>query len=237
MYIPPLFREDDRATLQAMIRDTRLAILVSNGSDGHPEVSYLPLLFDAADGASGSLVGHVARANPHWTSLAAGGKATAIFKGADAYVSPSWYPTKAMHHRHVPTWNYEVVHAICRVEIFHDAAQLRDVVTGLTGRFEAGRAAPWTIDQAPADYIAAMLKAIVGIKLWIEELHGKRKLSQNRESQDRQGVRDALAARHRSRRSGRAAVDARVAREEAAGKLTLSGRVSRHALLSRSGVV
>jgi len=193
MYNPPLFREDDRATLNAMIHAARLSIMVSNGKDGLPEISYLPLLFDATDGANGSLLGHLARANPHLKLLAENGKATVIFKGADAYVSPAWYPTKQVHHKHVPTWNYEVVHAVCRVEVFDDAARLRDVVTRLTDRFEAGRAEPWTIDQAPADYIAMMLKAIVGVKLWIEELHGKRKLSQNREPEDRQGVRDALA--------------------------------------------
>src|SRR5579871_997217 len=132
MYIPPLFREDDRATLSAMIRGARLSILVSNGTDGFPEVSYLPLLFDEADGANGSLLGHFARANPHWKSLAETGKATAIFKGADAYISPAWYPTKQVHHKHVPTWNYEAVHAICRVEVFDDAARLRKVVTRLT---------------------------------------------------------------------------------------------------------
>lgn len=194
MYIPPLFREDDRATLNAMIRDARLSILVSNGKDGLPEISYLPLLFDETDGANGSLLGHFARANPHWESLTETGRATVIFKGADAYVSPAWYPTKQVHHKHVPTWNYETVHAICRVEIFDNAERLREVVTRLTNRYEAGRAAPWTIDQAPPDYIAAMLKAIVGIRLWIEELRGKRKLSQNREPEDRQGVREALAA-------------------------------------------
>jgi transcriptional regulator len=194
MYNPPLFREDDRAILHAMIRDARLSMLVSNGADGFPEVSYLPLLFDEADGANGALVGHLARANPHWKSLAETGKATAIFNGPDAYVSPAWYPTKQVHHRHVPTWNYEAVHAVCRVEVFDDADRLRDVVTRLTDRFEAGRAEPWTVDMAPPDYLAAMLKAIVGLKLTIEELHGKRKLSQNREPVDRQGVRDALAA-------------------------------------------
>jgi transcriptional regulator len=194
MYNPPLFREDDRAILHAMIRDARLSMLVSNGADGFPEVSYLPLLFDEADGANGALVGHLARANPHWKSLAEAGKATAIFNGPDAYVSPAWYPTKQVHHRHVPTWNYEAVHAVCRVEVFDDADRLRDVVTRLTDRFEAGRAEPWTVDMAPPDYLAAMLKAIVGLKLTIEELHGKRKLSQNREPVDRQGVRDALAA-------------------------------------------
>src|SRR5262249_43244085 len=97
-------------------------------------------------------------------------------------------------HKHVPTWNYETVHVVCRVEVFEDAERLRDVVTRLTNRHEAGRAEPWTIDQAPAGYIEAMLKAIVGVKLWIEELHGKRKLSQNRAPEDRQGVREALAA-------------------------------------------
>jgi transcriptional regulator len=117
-----------------------------------------------------------------------------IFKGADAYISPAWYPTKQVHHKHVPTWNYEAVHAICRVEVFDDAARLRDVVTRLTDRFEAGRADPWTIDQAPPDYIEAMLKAIVGVKLWVEELRGKWKMSQNRDPVDREGVRDALAA-------------------------------------------
>jgi transcriptional regulator len=194
MYIPPLFREDDRATLNAMVREARLSILASNGADGHPEISYLPLLFDEADGALGVLLGHLSRANPHWKSLAATGKATAIFKGADAYISPGWYPTKQVHHKHVPTWNYESVHAVCRVEVFDDAARLRDVVRRLTDRYEAGRGEPWTIEQAPADYIAAMLKAIVGVKLTIEELRGKRKLSQNREPVDRQGVRDGLAA-------------------------------------------
>jgi transcriptional regulator len=193
MYIPPLHRENDRATLNAMIRAARLAMLVSNGVGGYPEISYLPLLFDETDGASGSLVGHLARANPHWKSLMETGKATVVFNGPDAYVSPAWYPTKQVHHRHVPTWNYEAVHAVCRVEVFDDAARLRDVVSRLTGRFEAGRAEPWTIDMAPPDYIAMMLKAIVGVKLTIEDLQGKRKLSQNREPVDRQGVRDALA--------------------------------------------
>jgi transcriptional regulator len=194
MYIPPLFREDDRTMLHAMIRAARLSMMVSNGADGFPEVSYLPLLFDETDGVNGALVGHLARANPHWKSLAETGKATAIFNGPDAYVSPGWYPTKQVHHKHVPTWNYEAVHAVCQVEVFDDDARLRDVVVRLTDRFEAGLAAPWTIDMAPPDYIAAMLRAIVGVKLTIHELHGKRKLSQNRESVDRQGVRDALAA-------------------------------------------
>ena len=195
VYIPPSFREDDRATLHAMIRGSRLAMLVSNGADGLAEISYLPFLFEDTDPEAPVLLGHFARANRHWKSLSAGGsRATVIFQGADAYVSPSFYPTKPVHHRHVPTWNYEVVHAVCRVEIFDDAVRLRDVVERLTRRFEAGRDEPWHIDQAPPDYITAMLRAIVGVKLTVERLEGKRKLSQNREEIDRRGVREALAA-------------------------------------------
>lgn len=195
VYIPPAFREDDRATLHAMIRAARLTTLVSNGADGLAEISYLPFVFDDADPGAAVLLGHVARANPHWKSLSVtGSRATVIVHGADAYVSPAFYPTKPVHHRHVPTWNYEVVHAVGRVEIFDDAARLRDVVSRLTDRFEAGRDQPWTIDQAPPEYITAMLRGIVGVKLTVEQLQGKRKLSQNREAVDRRGVRDALAA-------------------------------------------
>jgi transcriptional regulator len=113
--------------------------------------------------------------------------------GPDAYVSPTWYPTKQVHHKHVPTWNYETVHAICKAEIFDDAERLRDAVSRLTHRHEAHRAAPWNIDQAPSDFIGAQIKGIIGIKLTIVELQGKRKLSQNRVPEDREGVRNALS--------------------------------------------
>lgn len=194
MYNPSFFREDERAPLHALMRAAPLAALISNGADGLPEISYLPLLLDAADGENGALLGHFARANGHWRSLTQPCRATAVFRGADAYVSPTFYPTKPVHGRHVPTWNYEVVHAVCRVEIFDDPGRLRDVVARLTARFEAGRAQPWTIDQAPADYIAAMLKGIVGVKLDIETLQGKRKLSQNRAREDALGACAALAS-------------------------------------------
>lgn len=194
VYIPPSFREDDPATLHAMIRAARLAILVSNGADGLAEISYLPFVCEEDGSSHPALVGHFARANPHWKSLTTpGSRATVIFRGADAYVSPTFYPTKPVHHRHVPTWNYEAVHAVCRVEIFEDPARLREVVARLTERFEAGRDEPWTIEQAPPDYLTAMLRAIVGIRLTVETLEGKRKLSQNRDPVDRQGVREALA--------------------------------------------
>jgi transcriptional regulator len=176
-----------------MIRQTRLSVLVSNGNEGVPEISYLPLLFNEAEGPNGTHLGHFARAKPHWKSLRESRKATAIFMGPDAYVSPTWYPTKQIHHKHVPTWNYEVVHAICAVELFEDTVRLREAVSKLTTRYEAHRADPWTIDQAPPDFMEAQLKAIVGIKLSVQQLQGKRKLSQNRAPEDREGVRRALA--------------------------------------------
>jgi transcriptional regulator len=192
MYNPPLFREQDRAILSEIIRNTRLATLVSNGPDGLPGISHLPLIYDENDGPYGSLLGHFARANSHWKTI--GSKATVIFAGPDAYVSPAWYPTKQTHHKHVPTWNYEVVHAACSVETFDDAASLRDAVTRLTKAHEDHRADPWTVEQAPEEYLTAQFRAIVGVLLKIQRLEGKRKLSQNRAPNDRAGVRDALAS-------------------------------------------
>ena len=191
MYNPPSLREQSRAIISEIIRNTRLATLVSNGPNGIPDISHLPLIYDENDGPYGSLLGHFARANGHWETI--GSKAIAIFAGSDAYVSPTWYPTKQEHHKHVPTWNYEVVHATCSVEIFEDTARLRDAVTRLTKRHEDHRADPWTVEQAPEDYLAGQFRAIVGVLLKIEQLEGKRKLSQNRAPEDRAGVCQALA--------------------------------------------
>ena len=193
MYNPPLFRTDDRAVITEIIRNARLATLVSNGPGGVPEISHLPLIYDDREGPNGSLLGHFARANDHWKTIAAARRAVAIFAGPDAYVSPNWYPTKQEHHRHVPTWNYEVVHAIGAVEVFDDPVRLRGLVTRLTRRHEGHRANPWTVEQAPEDYLAGQFRAIVGMVLRIEQLEGKRKLSQNRAPEDRAGVREALA--------------------------------------------
>lgn len=193
MYNPPAFREDDTATLHAHISASGLAMVVSNGASGVPDISYLPLVLLPQDGPQGSLLGHFARANGHWKALA-GRQAVVIFPGANAYVSPSWYPTKQVHHKHVPTWNYETVHATGTVEIFEEKERLRETVRSLTRRHEEHRAEPWRIEQAPMEYMDAMLRSIVGFKLRIEALAGKRKLSQNRAPEDKEGVRQALAA-------------------------------------------
>ncbi|MCY1406099.1 Protease synthase and sporulation protein PAI 2 [compost metagenome] len=192
MYLPTAFKDTDLSSLHQQIQSTRLAILVTSGEHGL-QASHLPLLLNTEQGANGTLYGHLAKANPHWHALAAGAEAMVIFAGADAYVSPGFYPSKGEHGKVVPTWNYIAVHAYGRAEVFTDAQRLRDLVGALTARHEVGRAKPWAVSDAPADYIDGMLKAIVGFALPIERLEGKRKLSQNRCAADIAGVRDGLA--------------------------------------------
>ncbi|NWA05051.1 FMN-binding negative transcriptional regulator [Pseudomonas gingeri] len=193
MYTPSAFSEQDLPTLQRHIQDTRLATLVTHGKLGL-QASHVPLLLDRGQGPNGTLYGHLARANPQWRELAEGGEILVIFPGGDAYISPSFYPAKAEHGKVVPTWNYVAVHAYGEAEVFDDAGRLRSLVSALTDRHEAGREQPWKVDDAPAQYIDSMLKAIVGFALPIQRLEGKRKLSQNRSAADIAGVQQGLAA-------------------------------------------
>lgn len=193
MYTPRAFTEEDPLELQRLIRDTRLALVVTHGPEGL-QASHLPLLLKADEGPHGTLYGHLARANRQWQTLAAGGEVLVIFTGGDAYVSPSFYPAKAEHGKVVPTWNYLAVHAYGEAEVFDEPPRLLDLVSSLTDRHEADRASPWQVTDAPADYIDGMLRAIVGFALPITRLEGKRKLSQNRSPADVQGVRQGLAA-------------------------------------------
>ncbi|MBC3373053.1 FMN-binding negative transcriptional regulator [Pseudomonas sp. SWRI92] len=193
MYNPKAFAIEDLPQLHQMMGDCRLAVLVTHGEHGL-QASHLPLLLDTRQGPNGSLYGHMARANRQWRDLEAGAEALVIFAGAEAYVSPAFYPSKAEHGKVVPTWNYVAVHAYGKAEVFSDAHRLRNLVGALTDRHEAGRGQPWKIDDAPAEYIDSMLKAIVGFALPIQRLEGKRKLSQNRSPADVAGVRNGLAA-------------------------------------------
>jgi len=186
MYLPAHFEQTDPAALQALMREHPLATLVSGAPDGLT-ADHVPLEYDARVGEHGALHGHVARANPLWRH-AAGSPVLAIFSGPQAYVSPSWYPSKAATHKVVPTWNYTVVHAHGVLEAVDDAPWLRALVGRLTSHHEAAQTAPWAVDDAPADFIQQMLRAIVGIRIPITRLVGKCKLSQNRDAADRLGV-------------------------------------------------
>jgi transcriptional regulator len=186
MYTPPAFRMDELTEMQAAMRACGLASLVTATGKGLMATP-LPLYLEPGEGVAGTLYGHVARANPQWSTPALG-EAMAIFSGPNAYISPSWYATKAETGKVVPTWNYVAVHAHGPVDFFDDAGRLLEVVTRLTRLHEGRRDKPWAVADAPADYVAAQLKGIVGLRLPIVRLEGKRKMSQNRPAADREGV-------------------------------------------------
>ena len=194
LYQPPAFREERPEVLRGLIRSARLGMLVSNGPDGVPDVTHLPLLLVEEGGAEPRIIGHVARGNPHWRRLAEAGRALAVFTGVEAYVSPNWYASKAEHGKVVPTWNYEAVHAEGPVEVVEDAERLHDFVSRLTEAREAAQPRPWAVADAPAPFVAAQLRGIVGVSLRVERLVGKRKLSQNRPPADRDGAIAGLEA-------------------------------------------
>ncbi len=191
MYTPPAFREDDPATLRRIIRDARLSTLITATEEGLVATP-LPLLLAETEGEFGTLYGHVAKANPQW-KLPTTHDALVVFAGAEAYVTPSWYATKQEHGKVVPTWNYEAVHAYGPVEFFEDEERLRDVVTHLTELHEKSREQPWAVTDAPDAFIGTQLRGIVGLRLPIVRLQGKRKMSQNRPEADRIGVAAGLA--------------------------------------------
>lgn len=192
MYLPPHFAGPDGAAVAAFVAAVAAADLVT--FDGaKPVASLIPVLWDREEAAGhGRLVGHLALANPQWRSVAPGSAALAIVHGPQAYVSPAWYPSKARHGRVVPTWNYVTVHFTGVLTVHRDAGWLRDVVTRLTGRHEAGRPHPWAVSDAPPDYLEGQLRGIVGVELAIDTVEAKHKLSQNRGADDRAAVIAAL---------------------------------------------
>ncbi len=193
MYLPRHFRQDDEAGVHRLVADHPLADLVCwTGRD--LVASALPLMLDPARGERGILLGHLARANDQWRHLHPDVEALAIFRGPDAYISPSWYAAKAEDGRVVPTWNYASVHVRGPVLVHHDDGWKLDLVTRLTTTHEAGRPAPWSVDDAPADFVARQLGAIVGIELRITSIEAKWKLSQNRPAADVDGVVSGLAS-------------------------------------------
>jgi transcriptional regulator len=191
MYTPPAFKDDDIESIRATIHAAHLASLVTATPEG-PVATPLPLFLDENEGEHGVLYGHVARANPQWR-LPRTGDGLAIFMGPEAYVTPSWYATKQDTGKVVPTLNYISVHAYGPIEFFQDSERLLDVVTRLTNKYEESRSRPWDVTDAPADFISAQLRGIVGVRIPVTRFEGKRKMSQNRSEVDRAGVVAGLA--------------------------------------------
>lgn len=194
MYLPAAFEEQHPEALHALIQAHPLGTLVTHGEQGL-DANHIPFELDAATGPHGTLHAHVARANPVWQQ-AGDTEVLVIFHAADGYVSPNWYPSKPEHHRHVPTWNYAVVHAHGVLRVRDDERFVRGLVARLTREHEvrSQQPRPWKMGDAPTDYIDGLLQVIVGLEVEITRLVGKSKLGQNREQRDRLGAADGLAA-------------------------------------------
>ncbi len=206
MYLPAHFAENRPEVLQALMQQNPLATLVMQTADGL-EANHIPLQFlppnlpTTAAAPHGLLQGHVARANSLWKAAqapTATSEVLVVFQGPHAYISPSWYPGKADHARIVPTWNYVAVHARGRLVVKDDAAWLREFLGRLTATHETEANSAWRMDDAPDDYIAKMLTAIVGFEITITALQGKWKVSQNKSVAERAGMVQGLQHRANS---------------------------------------
>jgi len=193
MYQPDHFRVDDVPQMHALMRGRPFASLISAGSNGL-FASHLPTVLKN-DGPYGVIECHLARANPHCKDLADGNEALMIFQGPNAYITPNWYPSKARDGKVVPTWNFAVVHAYGRPEVMTRQDWLLRHVTELTAQQESNETKPWVPSDAPAPYVEAMLRGIVGFRFAITRIEGKWKMSQNRETQDQSGVVKGLSKR------------------------------------------
>jgi transcriptional regulator len=191
MYQPPAFRETDLATQQAFIAAHPLGLLISAGPDGIL-ANPIPFALYPGEGAFGTLRAHLSRANPQWKALATSPEALVVFQGAEHYVTPSWYPQKAVDGKVVPTWNFALVQARGPARIVDDAAWLLANVAALTDQQEGRRPKPWAVSDAPEAYIASQLKGIVGVEILLSGIEGKFKASQNRPQADRAGVAEGL---------------------------------------------
>jgi transcriptional regulator len=187
MYVPKIFEERRPEILHSLIREHPLGTLVVMTANGL-EANHLPFEIDAEPAPHGTLHGHVARANPVWREFDSGVEALVVFNGPQSYVSPEWYPTKQESGKAVPTWNYVVVHARGTLHAIDDPVRARAHLEQLTAHHEAGRPHPWKITDAPADYVAQMLKQVVPIEIRLTQLFGKWKVNQNRAERDRSGV-------------------------------------------------
>lgn len=183
MHVPHFHAIEDEPQIRRMVADVGSAQLITVGDDGFPLATLLPIIWEGD-----TVTAHMARANPHWRHIGHRAPALLVVTGPQAYISPSWYASKAEHGKVVPTWNYSTVHLTGRAQIHEDGAWLRGAVDDLVERHEAHRPEPWSSSDAPAKFIQGQLRAIVGIEVSIERVEGKAKLSQNRTDDDRAGV-------------------------------------------------
>ncbi len=192
MYSPQHFVEERHEVLQQLVQSHPLGLLITH--DGQEiEANAIPWLLDRDPaGGPGILRAHVARANPVWKQARRDVSSLVVFQGPQAYISPNWYPSKAITHQEVPTWNYCMVHARGLLQVREDAAWVLNLVTRLSDTHEKNQALPWSVSDAPKAYIDKMLAAIVGIEIVLTSLTGKWKVSQNKKEVDRQGVAVAL---------------------------------------------
>ncbi len=191
MYIPPHFDEPRVEALHDLITKHPLGALVTHSQAGL-DANHIPFDLHRNEGEFGVLQAHVARNNPVWREARDGDSVLVIFRASDAYVSPTWYPSKHEFHNQVPTWNYMVAHAHGRITVHDDEKYVRGVVARLTREHEASQPVPWKMRDATPESLETMMKAIVGLQVTITSLVGKFKLSQNRERRDRQGAAEAL---------------------------------------------
>jgi len=192
MYQPPAFRETDLETQQAFIAAHPLGLLISSGEGllANP----IPFLLYREEGSLGTLRCHMSRANPQWKALLAAPEVLVVFQGTEHYITPSWYPQKAVDGKVVPTWNYAIVQTRGAARIIDDAAWLHANVSALTNQHEGSRQKPWAVSDAPDAFIAGQLKGIVGIEIEVTRIDAKFKASQNRPELDRVGVAHGLAS-------------------------------------------
>ncbi len=212
MYKPPHFIVDDANEQRALIAANPLGLLITR-EDGAPCANPIPFFFVDDGTEHGALHAHVARANPLWRLHPPDEKVLVIFQGAQHYISPSFYASKAEQHKVVPTWNYALVEVFGDLIVHDDPVFLRPQLERLTAQQEGARAAPWAVGDAPEDFVAQQMRAIVGIEVRIARITGKYKLSQNRNAADRAGVVTGLSAEERPEAEAMATMVERFGRE------------------------
>ena len=183
MYVPHFNALSDDAAIRSMVTDIGSAQLITVGADGYPLATLLPVIW-----RGDTVIAHLARANQHWKSIGTDEPVLLVVTGPQAYISPTWYASKAEHGKVVPTWNYSVVQISGRATVHDDPEWVRGAVDELVERHEGHRPDPWRSTDAPEKYLHGQLRAIVGVEVAVERVEAKAKFSQNRSDEDRAGV-------------------------------------------------